>query len=177
MLKKKVLIISLIFLLLIFIGLIVLTFINFGAFKEPAKKVAISAYSHIKDSSSNNDSLDNDSSTNDSDNSSSADGNVSINLKTSNSWSVDTQKNVQLDATISNKTANDVSDWTVELNLPEGTHIKQVWNASYTKDGNKFTFSPVTHNKKIAVGNDVTFGIIATSTNDIEITNAKVKVK
>ncbi len=176
-LKRKALIISLIIFIFLFIGLIVLTLINMGAFQKPAKKISINTYLNVKDSSSNNDLSDTDSSISNSNNSSSSDGIVSVNFKTSNSWSDDTKNNVQFDAKILNKTDNEVSDWIVEITLPEGTDITQVWNVSYIKEGNKFTFSPVTHNKKVEVGFDVTFGFIASGTKDIGISNARVITK
>lgn len=175
--KRKALIISLIIFIFLFIGLIVLTLINMGAFQKPAKKISINTYLNVKDSSSNNDLSDTDSSISNSNNSSSSDGIVSVNFKTSNSWSDDTKNNVQFDAKILNKTDNEVSDWIVEITLPEGTDITQVWNVSYIKEGNKFTFSPVTHNKKVEVGFDVTFGFIASGTKDIGISNARVITK
>ncbi len=176
-LKSKALIISLIIFIFLFIGLIVLTLINMGAFQKPAKKISINTYLNVKDSSSNNDLSDTDSSISNSNNSSSSDGIVSVNFKTSNSWSDDTKNNVQFDAKILNKTDNEVSDWKVEVTLPEGTDITQVWNVSYVKDGNKFTFSPVTHNQKVVAGSDVTFGFIASGTKDIGISNARVVTK
>ena len=175
--KKKTLIISLFIFILLFIGLIVLVLINMGAFQKPAKKVAINTYMNAKDSSSNSDSSDTDSSTSDIDKSSLSDGIVSVNFNTSNSWSDDTKSNIQFDAKISNKTVNEVSDWKVEVTLPEGTDITQVWNASYIKEGSKFTFSPVAHNQKVAAGSDVTFGFIASGTKDIEISNSRVITK
>ena len=175
--KKKTLIISLLIFILLFVALIALVLINMGAFQKPTEKVAINTYLDAQDSSSNNDSSDTDSSTSTPDNSSSADGTVSVNFKTSNSWSDDTKNNVQFDAKISNKTDNEVSDWKVEITLPEGTDITQVWNVSYVKEGNKFTFSPVTHNQKIAAGSDITFGFVASGTKDIEISNSSVITK
>lgn len=168
---------SLLVFIILFVGLIVLALINMGAFQKPAKKVSINTYFNVKDSSGNNDSSDTDSSKNSHDNSSVSDGIVSVNFKSSNNWNDEKKKNVQFDAKISNKTENDVSDWKVEVTLPEGTDITQVWNASYTKEGNKFTFSPVTHNKKLPSDSDVTFGFIASGIKDIEITNSSVITK
>ncbi len=175
--KRKALIISLLVFILIFIGLIVLTLINMGAFQKPVKKVAINTYLNAKDNSNINDSSDTDSVINNSDSSSLSDGTVSVNYKTSNSWSDNTKNNVQFDAKISNKTENQVSDWKVELTLPEGTDIIQAWNVSYIKEGNKFTFSPATHNQKVTAGSDVTFGFIASGIKDIKISNSRIITK
>ncbi|MEU9020237.1 glycoside hydrolase family 18 chitinase [Actinomadura sp. NPDC048394] len=64
--------------------------------------------------------------------------------------------------TISNGTGAAISAWKVEADLPSGTSITSVWNATKTVSGNHYTFANASWNGTVAAGATTSFGFDGT---------------
>ncbi|RFS83215.1 chitinase [Actinomadura spongiicola] len=64
--------------------------------------------------------------------------------------------------TITNGTDAPLSGWKLEAELPSGTSISSVWNATQTVSGNVYTFTNPTWNGNLAAGNKTSFGFNGT---------------
>lgn len=170
--RKKVLISSIAFCSALLIFLIIVTLIQFGVFNKNKHRATNSDKVKVVEESSEDDSF-NDSSEIDTEESK-TDEKVTLKIKKSNSWKDQTSINAQYDVVITNNSTEQLNDWTVEIELPNGASIKQIWNATNAQNGNKTTFSPVTHNKVIAPNSSVDFGFIVSSSEELNLVNAKV---
>jgi aryl-phospho-beta-D-glucosidase BglC (GH1 family) len=152
--------------------LIIVTLIQFGVFNKNKHRATNSDKVKVVEESSEDDSF-NDSSEIDTEESK-TDEKVTLKIKKSNSWKDQTSINAQYDVVITNNSTEQLNDWTVEIELPNGASIKQIWNATNAQNDNKTTFSPVTHNKVIAPNSSVDFGFIVSSSEELNLVNAKV---
>ncbi|MET8677685.1 cellulose binding domain-containing protein [Streptomyces sp. NPDC004647] len=64
---------------------------------------------------------------------------------------------------ISNETDKALSRWKLEFDLPAGTKLSSMWNASHTAKGQHITVKPASWSDEIAPGKSVTVGFVATS--------------
>ncbi len=64
------------------------------------------------------------------------------------------------DAEVKNNTKNDVINWTVSFELPDGGHISELWNAEWTVNDGVVTVSPMSYNTVIEAGTNETFGFV-----------------
>jgi chitinase len=60
--------------------------------------------------------------------------------------------------TITNGTGSAISSWKLEADLPSGTSVGNVWNATKTVSGNHYTFANTGWNGTIAAGATTSFG-------------------
>ncbi|MGI5207907.1 glycosyl hydrolase family 18 protein [Spirillospora sp. CA-108201] len=60
--------------------------------------------------------------------------------------------------TITNGTGSAISSWKLEADLPSGTSVGNVWNATRTVSGNHYTFANTGWNGTIAAGATTSFG-------------------
>ncbi|SNR22803.1 glycosyl hydrolase family 18 protein [Actinomadura mexicana] len=60
--------------------------------------------------------------------------------------------------TITNGTGSAISSWRLEADLPSGTSVGSVWNATKTVSGNHYTFANAGWNGTIAAGATTSFG-------------------
>ncbi|MES9604005.1 glycosyl hydrolase family 18 protein [Actinomadura sp. NPDC000929] len=60
--------------------------------------------------------------------------------------------------TITNGTGSAISSWKLEADLPSGTSVGNVWNATKTVSGNHYTFANTGWNGTIAAGASTSFG-------------------
>ncbi|MDX2645146.1 cellulose binding domain-containing protein, partial [Streptomyces sp. PA03-1a] len=64
---------------------------------------------------------------------------------------------------ITNSSNATLSDWTLKFDLPAGTSISSLWNATYTASGQHVTVRPASWNKDIAAGKTAEFGFVTKS--------------
>ncbi|MFC4049106.1 glycosyl hydrolase family 18 protein [Actinomadura syzygii] len=64
--------------------------------------------------------------------------------------------------TVTNGTSAALSGWKVEGDLPSGTSVTSVWDATKTVSGNHYTFSSLGWNGAVAAGSKATFGFNGT---------------
>ncbi|MEU6342254.1 cellulose binding domain-containing protein [Streptomyces sp. NPDC046977] len=64
---------------------------------------------------------------------------------------------------ISNSSASTLSDWTLTFDLPAGTSISSLWNATWTASGQHVTVRPANWNKDIAAGQSAQVGFVTKS--------------
>ncbi len=100
---------------------------------------------------------------------------LSLSLKQGNGWDDGAGKFAQVDAVIKNTSSQQLNSWTVEVTLPAGAAISQIWNASYTQSGTKFSFTPAEHNKTVSAGGTADFGFIVSKANGMNLSSATVK--
>ncbi|WP_062343972.1 chitinase [Herbidospora yilanensis] len=62
---------------------------------------------------------------------------------------------------ITNSGPNVVNGWSLAFDLPSGGAVSSQWDATLTRNGQRFTFSNVGWNGSIPVGGSVSFGFIA----------------
>ena len=79
---------------------------------------------------------------------------------TVSSWSNGYQGQI----TVTNDSSSQLTSWRVELDLPAGTTVNQVWNAEQTRSGNRYTFTNVSWNGTLAPRASAAFGFITTGT-------------
>jgi chitinase len=60
--------------------------------------------------------------------------------------------------TITNGTGSAISSWKLEADLPSGTSVGNVWNATKTVSGNHYTFANTGWNGTVAAGATTSFG-------------------
>ncbi|MEV8566787.1 cellulose binding domain-containing protein [Streptomyces sp. NPDC051322] len=66
---------------------------------------------------------------------------------------------------VTNDADKTLTDWTLEFDLPAGTKLSSLWNASSTVDGQHVTVKPASWDKAgIAAGKSVTIGFVTTAT-------------
>ncbi|MFF3559016.1 cellulose binding domain-containing protein [Streptomyces sp. NPDC002574] len=64
---------------------------------------------------------------------------------------------------ISNSSGSTLSDWTLTFDLPAGTSISSLWNATWTAAGQHVTVRPANWNKDIAAGQAAQVGFVTKS--------------
>ncbi|WP_218005082.1 glycosyl hydrolase family 18 protein [Actinomadura macra] len=82
----------------------------------------------------------------------------------------------QGNCTITNGSASGITSWKIEGELPSGTSINSVWEASKTVSGNHYTFTNVGWNGTLAAGKTVSFGFSGTGSGwftDCKINGAR----
>ncbi|MGW1773818.1 cellulose binding domain-containing protein [Streptomyces sp. NPDC002104] len=61
---------------------------------------------------------------------------------------------------ITNNKSRAQTGWTLEFDLPAGTAIDSLWNASHTVSGRHVTVKPAAWNRELAAGSSVTIGFV-----------------
>ncbi|MFJ7271024.1 cellulose binding domain-containing protein [Streptomyces sp. NPDC099050] len=64
---------------------------------------------------------------------------------------------------ITNNKSRAQTGWTLEFDLPTGTTIDSLWNASHTVSGRHVTVKPAAWNKELAAGSSVTIGFVTSA--------------
>ena len=82
----------------------------------------------------------------------SSEGDVTISVAYTNGWEANGKHAGQFDAKVYNKSGEALSDWSIELTVPEGTVIENSWNGTFKLDKKKITITAVDYNKEIAAG-------------------------
>ncbi|GAB4005803.1 hypothetical protein GCM10029992_54720 [Glycomyces albus] len=59
-----------------------------------------------------------------------------------------------------------VSGWTIEIELPAGTTVSNHWSSEMSRDGQTYTFTPVSYNRHIDPGGTEDFGFNAAGNGD-----------
>ncbi|WP_199041829.1 cellulose binding domain-containing protein [Glycomyces salinus] len=59
-----------------------------------------------------------------------------------------------------------VSGWTIEIELPAGTTVSNHWSSEMSRDGQTYTFTPVSYNRDIDPGGTEDFGFNADGNGD-----------
>jgi hypothetical protein len=77
-----------------------------------------------------------------------------------NSWNKYTY---QYDVKVTNKTANNVIYWQLNITLPNGTTFENGWNAIFSTSSNLLTIKNESYNGNIAINNSTTFGLQLTT--------------
>ncbi len=72
----------------------------------------------------------------------------------------------EYDITIYNQEKFSLSNWTIELSVPEDAYIENCWNAQYEKMGTHLRLTPVLENSVIYKNNSHTIGIIMVTEDD-----------
>lgn len=80
-----------------------------------------------------------------------------------NSWNDNSMTCTQVNFRLKNVTASELKNWTVKLNVPEGTQLNQGWNGKYSISGTSFTITPESYNGIITANGQVEFGCIVKS--------------
>ncbi len=94
---------------------------------------------------------------------------VNVHLNVVNDWG----SGYVADVEITNNGTSPISGWTVEFDL--GVTLTNFWNATNgSKIGDRFTFTDASWNAAIAAGETVAFGIQASNSNDMTISNSAV---
>lgn len=77
---------------------------------------------------------------------------ITVTLNETNSWSDGSGNNVQYDITVENGGNTEISDWSLDIEVPDGTSIAQSWNMTPTLSGAKLSIVPADYAKTIAPG-------------------------
>ncbi len=85
-----------------------------------------------------------------------------VEINVSKQWVTDAMVGAQYDGTIYNRSANAISDWGLELSVPEGSWIDSDWNGVYefSMDGRTLYIEPFDYNFTVVPGGHQTFGMI-----------------
>ncbi len=80
----------------------------------------------------------------------------------------------QIDVKVKNTSSTAVTDWHVDLSMPQGFKLEQGWNAAYKAGTNSLSAEGLSYNKDIPMGGEVAFGFIYSGT---ETGTVSVKTK
>lgn len=111
-----------------------------------------SAEDSSADSSSQSDSSD-------ADTENTGDVSLEVSLTSGNSWEAEGKTVTEYQGVIKNSSSKSVSGWTVTIPLKSEIEIVNFWGGSFSADSKAITVTPEEHNKEIAAGNEVSFGI------------------
>lgn len=81
-------------------------------------------------------------------------------------WGDDKTTYTQIDALITNQSDQEVSDWKVNLTVPQGSKMNQSWNGQMKLKGTDLKILPADYNAVIAAGQTVNFGFIIETPSD-----------
>ena len=97
-------------------------------------------------------------------------GDITISVAYTNGWESNGKHCGQFDAKVYNKSGENLSDWSIELTVPDGTGIESSWNGTFKLDKTKLTITAVDYNKEIAAGGTLgDIGFILNSGSEEEL--------
>lgn len=87
---------------------------------------------------------------------------VKVDVTSGKDWSSLDRRSVgaQYDGVIYNNTSKDIKNWTVKIDVPEGSYIDSSWNGDFDVQTDVIKVVPVDYNREIPAGGSQTFGMI-----------------
>lgn len=82
----------------------------------------------------------------------------SVDWNLSSTWENDGRKCGGYDVTITNNTGNEVTSWTLTVNIPEGLELSASWNGIFSISGKTLTVKNESYNGIISAGGTANFG-------------------
>ncbi len=100
-----------------------------------------------------------------------------VDIKKGNSWEVDGDSASQFDGILYNNSNEDISDWKLTFDVPEGSRIESSWNGEYVIEDNNLTITPVDYNINIMASANITFGfILVTPDSTYEVKDVAINI-
>ena len=88
-------------------------------------------------------------------------------VSSTNSWENNGKYSGQLDVSITNKSGSDIKDWSVKIDVGDGTTVDSFWNCNTKLDGSTLTLEPVEYNGVVAASQTLKdIGIIVTASSE-----------
>lgn len=78
-----------------------------------------------------------------------------VTITNSNSWETNGGYAGQLDAKITNRSQRELKNWSIELDVPDGTTVDSSWNGNFDVKNGVLTITPVEYNGTIAASGSV----------------------
>ena len=99
-------------------------------------------------------------------------------IRTSKQWDDNdyTEIGAQYDGVFYNNTKIDISDWRIEVEVPDKSRIDSAWNGVYEFENQKLVITSVEYNEKLSGKESMTFGFIMYTENDFEVDNITLHV-
>lgn len=86
-----------------------------------------------------------------------------VTVTKSNSWESNDNYSGQLDAKIANQSKNNLKDWSIIINVPDGTILDSFWNCNGELENDVLTIKPVEYNGEISANSSLSdIGFIVT---------------
>jgi len=98
-----------------------------------------------------------------------------VKLKAGISW-IDSNGNIgaQYDGEFYNNTKMDITDWKLEIQVPERSYIDSSWNGVYSMDNDWITIKAVDYNVNVLKNNSIPFGFVMYTPSDFNANNITV---
>ena len=98
-----------------------------------------------------------------------------VSLETGEGWTLtDGSIGAQYDGVFYNNTKIDITNWKIEIQVPEGSRIDSSWNGVYSLKDNWITIKAVEYDVNILMNNSLTFGFVMYTTSDFNADNITV---
>ena len=98
-----------------------------------------------------------------------------VKLNPAKSWTeTDGSIGAQYDGVFYNNTKIDITDWKIEIQVPEGSHIDSSWNGVYSIKDNWITVKAVDYDVNVLKNNSITFGFIMYTPSDFNANNITI---
>ena len=98
-----------------------------------------------------------------------------VSLETGEGWTLtDGSIGAQYDGVFYNNTKIDITNWKIEIQVPEGSKIDSSWNGVYSLKDNWITIKAVEYDVNILKNNSLTFGFVMYTTSDFSADNITV---
>lgn len=93
-----------------------------------------------------------------------------VKVTNSNAWESEAGYSGQLDSMITNKTGKVLTNWKIEMTVPEKTTVDSSWNGTFSLNGTTLTVTSVDYNAEIpANGNLKDIGVILTVSSQSDL--------
>ena len=99
---------------------------------------------------------------------------VGVKISNTNTWNDGISNYEQYNIELQNNYNSTLKNWSIELPIPLGASILQLWNANYKIDNNNLIISSEIYNNEIEANRNVELGFIAKTNNKFNTTNFKV---
>jgi len=98
-----------------------------------------------------------------------------VQIKPGKSWT-DTDGNIgaQYDGVLYNNTGVDITDWKIEIQVPEKSYIDSSWNGVYSLKDNLITIEAVDYDVNVLKNNSITFGFVMYTPSDFYAKNITI---
>ena len=98
-----------------------------------------------------------------------------VNLNQGKSWiDADGSIGAQYDGVFYNNTGIDITDWKIEIQVPEQSYIDSSWNGVYTLEDNWITIKAVDYDANVLKNNSITFGFVMYTPMDFKAKNITI---
>lgn len=100
-------------------------------------------------------------------------------ISQSNGWISGDKYSGQLDVKIINESKNNLKNWTIKIDVPDGTTVDNFWNGNCEIKNGELVINPVEYNGEIAAGStvgDIGFIVTAPSETDIKSMTENIRL-